>query len=163
MTTPDTTKLGPADTQITAMATTPACCHATKGVLLVEHDAPIREFFCEAIACRGIPIWVAANVAEALDLYHEHSAALSVVVVDEEFPEWNGPLLWEVLHRLNPRIKGCLITNQSANSTVENYAHLGVMAAFSKPLQVDDVLRTLELLIAQASRTAGPSDPELEV
>ncbi len=124
---------------------------AKQGILLVEHDAPIRDFFCEALACRGIPVWPAGNVAEALDIFHQRGQTIRVVVVDQDFTEWNGALMWDVLHRLNPNVKGCLITGDGDNWTPADLAKLGIAATFPKPLQIDAMFQILEALIGKAS------------
>ena len=126
------------------LATTPvgpATQAMRKGVLLVEHEVPIRELLCEAMECRMIPYWTAGNVAEALDIAHSHGDSIGVVVLEQDFPEWNGALMWEVLRRLKRHLKGCLIVPDGVEWTPRQVAELGVSAIVHKPVQVDDLMR----------------------
>jgi len=130
-----------------------------QGILLIEHDASVRELFCNAMDYCGIPIWTAGTVAEALDLFHLRGPSIGVVVVDEDLPEWNGPLLWDVLHRLNPHVRGCLIASDATAWTTTDLAKLGIFAAFRKPLQIDEMFQTLERLVTkEIIKVYSPSD-----
>jgi DNA-binding NtrC family response regulator len=123
------------------------------GILIVEHEEAIRIIFCELMDCHGIPVWAAANVAEALDLAHQHGDGLGVAVVEHDLPEWNGPLLWDVLRRLRPQLKGCLISSDGVDAGVIDLPALGIVATFRKPLQLDEMLRVLEDLTAHDGRS----------
>src|SRR5262245_16724613 len=56
-------------------------------ILLIVDEPPVRDFLTEAMERRGIPVWAAANVAEALDMLHDHGPGIGVVVVEHNLPE----------------------------------------------------------------------------
>ena len=154
MATSNTAKNPPSDYALVETPVAASKAPTKRGILLVEYEVPLRALLSEVMERRGIPLWTAVNVADALDMFHEHGPSIAVVVIEQSLPEWNGPLLWQVLHRLRPSVKGCMITEDGSAPDAIDVENLGLAATFAKPLQLDDMIRVLEELTAKANAEA---------
>jgi CheY-like chemotaxis protein len=73
-------------------------------ILIVDDDYIIRRMLKEALEEHGYRVLLASNGAQALKVFEEHTADISVVLTDIKMPLMNGPaFVAELLMRGLPR------------------------------------------------------------
>ncbi len=115
-----------------------------RSVLIVDDDEAIRQVIAEVLRDEGYDVVCAENGAQALrELYKENRP--DVMLLDLMMPVMSG---WEVLEELQAsdtlsRIPVVVVSAMSAP---------GVSEHLSKPIDLDDLLTTVERLTLVSSR-----------
>ena len=82
-------------------------------ILLVEDDEVVRRFTAKGLSENGYRVFVAANVQEALDIFHKHEGDFDLIFSDVVLSDERGPKLVEQLLKLNPEINILLASGYS--------------------------------------------------
>jgi DNA-binding response OmpR family regulator len=117
-----------------------------KCVLLVDDDPAVREALAQVLQEENYRVFPAANGILALSIIH--SNLIDLVLLDLNMPEQSG---WDTFERLtteNPLIPVLVITAR-ANQLFTAVA-AGVDALLEKPLDVPELLVTMEGLLREA-------------
>jgi nitrogen-specific signal transduction histidine kinase len=77
---------GPAPAAAPVVAAPPPATRGTKTILMVEDEPMIRSTVRKLLECHGYQVLVAANGIEALHLWLEHQAAVSLLLTDLVMP-----------------------------------------------------------------------------
>ena len=126
-------------------------------VLIVDDEAAIREVTQCVLQHRGINTLLAANGAEALQLFRERSAEIAVVLTDIHMPGLSGlefiralrreprpPIIAVMCGRLDPLLHRSLAAE-------------GVLSVLEKPFQLEELEAIFALLPAHTA--AAPASP----
>jgi PAS domain S-box-containing protein len=74
----------------------------TETVLLVEDEDAVRKVTAQILCMQGYTVLEAGNGAEALDVWHEHSSDICLVLTDVIMPRVNGKELVDQLRSERP-------------------------------------------------------------
>ena len=66
-------------------------------ILVIEDEHAIRQLTQQILEARGYDVLVAGEAGTGLDIYHEHSGDIGLVISDVVMPGMSG---WEVLTKL---------------------------------------------------------------
>jgi signal transduction histidine kinase/PAS domain-containing protein/ActR/RegA family two-component response regulator len=130
-------------------------------ILIIEDDAPERDWMTHMLAEAGYIVHTAVTGAQALVLCH--TRVYAAILLDLFLPDMNG---WQILQDLRtqgPNQATCVIVITIAAEHDLVMAH-PVQAVLTKPVQRGDLLATIQRLIAlstakqAASQAKGVSD-----
>lgn len=114
---------------------------STRSVLLVDDDAGHSASLARVLARRGIHVWELSSVDQALKRVSEDQAQRFVIVCDAHMPDGGAARLLEALGQ---RGEGPLVAVMSGDDSDEahyRFAALGAREFFSKPLNMDRLVR----------------------
>jgi two-component system, OmpR family, response regulator len=121
------------------------------GVLVVDDEPLLRRLLSAILQGHGFSVWLADGGRQALDVYRQHHAAISVVLLDVRMPDMDGPQTLGALQRINPAVVCCFMSGQTGDHTPEGLAALGAVRLFAKPFHGDE----LALALWQTAQLAG--------
>lgn len=104
-------------------------------ILIVDDEEMIREELREALEFEDFNVTTACSAIEALDICDSNN--FDVVVTDLKMPKMGG---LELLNELGARKFGAtfyVVSGHGAKSNEDEALRLGATACFSKPLDVD--------------------------
>ena len=90
---------------------------------------------------------VAANGAEAVELYTQHNAEIAVVLTDMMMPVMDGPATIQVLMRMNPKVRIIAASGLSVKDMVTRAANAGVTHFIPKPYTAETLLKMLHTVL----------------
>jgi CheY-like chemotaxis protein len=120
-------------------------------VLVAEDDETIRALLSTALREQGLPAWLAADGADALDLFRRHRHEIGVVLLDVLMPRLDGPATLAAIRRLDPHVPCCFMSGFSADYSKEELLALGAVRVFDKPFRLHEVLEVLEQFCGRPS------------
>src|SRR5688572_9012514 len=65
--------------------------HRARGILIVDDDEMIRTLLGEFFRSREIPVWLASDGEEAIELFAQLDLDIGLVLLDVRMPEMDGP------------------------------------------------------------------------
>ncbi|MBG0775307.1 MAG: response regulator [Desulfovibrionaceae bacterium] len=114
-------------------------------IVLVEDDDQIRTMLQETLALEGYRVLAAENGIKALEVLKEHEADL--LITDILMPEKEGLGLITEVRRQAPHLPIIAVSggapNIQAGCNLELAGLFGANHVFQKPLDIDDLLRTV--------------------
>jgi CheY-like chemotaxis protein len=122
-------------------------------VLVAEDDHEIRDALEALLGEVGYQVLTAADGKQALEVLRKHTGSVdfpSVMLLDLMMPVMNG---WEVLGELrkDPTLSSLPVVIVSAFAEQAPRGD-GVRAVLRKPVQVDQLLKTLETAVTPQAR-----------
>ena len=112
-------------------------------ILVVDDEAAIREITKTSLLTYNYKVLVASDGIEALALYAQHKAEISVVLMDMMMPNMDGPTAIRMLQKMNPQIKIVAVSGLASNEKIAEAAGIGVKAFLSKPCTVKELLQII--------------------
>jgi PAS domain S-box-containing protein len=142
-------------------------------VLVMDDEEAVREVAVELMAHLGYQVAVAANGAEALDLYRESlnsGTPFDAVVLDLVVPGgMGGEETLGKLRRIDPGVKAVVSSGYSESPATRDYRAFGFCAALPKPYRLSDLSRVLHEVVTanckqprQRLDTASGPDGQLD-
>jgi signal transduction histidine kinase/ActR/RegA family two-component response regulator len=127
-------------------------------VLVVEDEEAMVHLLKEALSQAGYQTLTAMNGEEAVDLYHQHTAEIDIVVLDLGLPKVSG---FDVIHKLmeqSPSVSIIITTGYLQPDLKPELFQAGVKDCIYKPYVVDDLVEKVGFLI-EHSRTSSKMIP----
>ncbi|WP_009632313.1 hybrid sensor histidine kinase/response regulator [Synechocystis sp. PCC 7509] len=116
-------------------------------ILVVDDESAIREVTKTSLEVYNYKAITACNGKEAVALYTEHQAEISVVLTDMMMPVMDGPTTIRTLQQINPDVKVIAISGLSSSEKLAAAASSGVINFLSKPFSAKDLLQTLNSVL----------------
>ena len=139
------------DEEMTDEATTSAI-HVRPRVIVVEDEPVVRRATSRLLRRAGYEVIALADGREALALCTE-SWDIVCVVTDFSMPRLDGAALAERLFELRPRLPVLIVSGNRRPH--ENLSHHPLRRYFSKPVDPELLLKTIEDLIASEARASS--------
>jgi PAS domain S-box-containing protein len=118
---------------------------ALRGRVLVAEDEPmVAEFMGELLTGWGLEVTLAADGAEARDLFAGDPEHFDLVVTDQTMPRLTGLELARVLARLRPGVPVVLYTGYGEDLAAGQLEAAGVRALVKKPVDPAELLALLK-------------------
>ena len=114
-------------------------------ILVVDDDAAVRESVTKVLKAEGFNALAAADGREALDRFAAQH--IDLLLLDLGLPLESGWETFERITRENPLLPIIIITGQANQYPMAVAA--GVGALMEKPLDADQLIRTIQELLAQ--------------
>lgn len=117
------------------------------GILVVEDEPLIRKVLGDGLCKRGFEVWVAADGAEAVELYRTFWPRIDVVLSDVHMPGLDGPHTLDALREINPSVRCCFMTGDARPTARSELLSCGALRVFTKPFpSVAEVATELRVL-----------------
>lgn len=129
---------------------------ATRRRLLIVDDDPsacaaLRRVLEEEFP--AVEVLVAGDVPEAAEMLHGQ-APPDVAIIDCYLPSGNG---WDLAGTVPRKTRVILISGAVDDRLLPQLADDAAAIAMRKPLELDDLIRTVRLLLAAPSRASAPA------
>jgi two-component system, cell cycle sensor histidine kinase and response regulator CckA len=108
----------------------------TGTVLLVDDEKVIREVGSAMLEALGYRVFVAAQGEEAVRLYQTHQDKIDLVILDMIMPGISGGDTYDLLRKINPKVKVLLSSGYSVNGQAQKILDRGCDAFIQKPFDV---------------------------
>ena len=118
-------------------------------ILVVDDEGEIRTMTAAVLTTYGYHVLLAADGAEAVSIYAQRRAEISVVLTDIMMPVVDGVALCRVLRKMNPQICLIIATGYADESRTQELRALNVDALLNKPFSTGTLLATLDEAIAR--------------
>jgi CheY-like chemotaxis protein len=115
-------------------------------VLLVDDEQSIRDIGEAILAHAGYRVITATNGEEALALFTERAAEVSLVITDLDMPRMGGEALSRAIRALNPALKIMAMSGISDRYSKDRPCDFA-SAFIGKPFAVDELLTQLQRLL----------------
>jgi CheY-like chemotaxis protein len=106
-----------------------------QAILLVDDESAVRRVLEVALTRAGVRVLPAADGSQAANLYREHHQDVGLALLDVQMPGGNGPEVLETLRAINPDVRACFMSGQSATYSAEQLLRLGALQVFEKPFE----------------------------
>jgi len=107
-------------------------------VLVADDEQSVREMVSLALSAHGYRVLTAANGAEAVTLFGEHTDEIKLVLLDTDMPVMSGREAAAVLRAQAPAMPIVLMSGE-----VETASRAGQVHTLTKPFQLPDLLRAI--------------------
>jgi len=115
-----------------------------RSILLVDDDEPFRERMARALRSRGFVVFTADDRASAVQAAAEHQPDFAVV--DLRLPDTNGHEVVQGINPVSPNTKLVMLTGYGSIASAVEAIQQGVHQYLTKPLDADELLKTIALL-----------------
>jgi len=92
----------------------------TETILLVEDEASVRDITERLLRRMGYTVFTAANGEDAMRIFQDHSAHISLLLTDIVMPGINGRELYHRLSALQPELKVLYMSGYTENAIVHH-------------------------------------------
>ena len=126
-----------------------------KTVLVVDDEHSIRETMRRALARAGHEVIAAADGAEALT--HLRGQTVDLLLLDHRMREMDGTELYESAIAVRPELRGraMIMTGDTLNPTLVDFAEEKGLRLLAKPFDVDDLLAAVADELSASRRGLG--------
>lgn len=121
---------------------------AAPGLLVVDDERCILDVVGIVARRAGLVVWTAHSGVDALSLFSQHRAAISLVLCDVRMPGLDGPTTVAQLRQMEPGLRVCFMSGHLGRQGAEQLHALGALRIFEKPF---DLSRLGEELFELAS------------
>jgi CheY-like chemotaxis protein len=132
---------------------------SSRTVLVVDDNDGIRQMLRTALRTLNFDVRIAANGAQALDLFTRD--AIDLVLLDVQMPIMDGPQLLTALQKIRPDVRCCFMSGNSGAYTKEELLQRGAACVIQKPFRLADLRRALETAMGN-SRAGGVGGADLD-
>ena len=128
------------------------------GILVVDDDSGIREILGTWLKNQGYGVWIAATGQEAIDLYTHYRDAISVVLMDVNMADMDGPQTLSALRELDPQVCCFFMNGKQTGYTEAALLERGGKLVVQKPFRLIDIGEPLWKLAAPIQRQTHIQD-----
>ena len=111
-------------------------------ILLVEDEDRVRKLGRRALELLGYRVLTAVDGRDALEVYRS-AESVDLVLTDMVMPEMGGRELMRELRKMDPRVKGVVITGYALADDLEELKEEGILDVVHKPLDVGTLERVV--------------------
>jgi DNA-binding NtrC family response regulator len=119
-------------------------------LMFVDDEEELVSALVERLELRGIDAIGVTSGDEALEHLREES--FDVVIIDVKMPGIGGLEVLRTVSRRYPNVKVILMTGHGSAKDSEIGRRLGAVAYLQKPVDLEDLLATIELATASKER-----------
>jgi CheY-like chemotaxis protein len=112
-------------------------------VLIVDDEEPIRAVCRRTLEAFGYRVAAAADGAEAVALYAERRAEVSLVLLDMMMPIMDGPSTARAMLRMNPHVRIVGASGLADSALASRALSAGVRQLIAKPYTAETLLETI--------------------
>ncbi len=123
--------------------------HIVETILLVDDEDMVRDLGADYLAEMGYTVRTASNGRQALEIYRDQQAQISLVLLDLIMPEMSGKACLEELLKINPDVKVVVVSGYCSDETPGGSANLGARGFVSKPYDLDGLMNTIQKVLVE--------------
>ena len=119
-------------------------------ILVVDDERTIREATRLVLEHQGYRVILATQGAEALEIFRQRMAEISLVVTDVMMPVMNGVDMLRQMRELRPGLKVLVTSGMASDSKQTELAALGITELLPKPCEQRELLAAVVRQLAPA-------------
>lgn len=96
----------------------------------------------------GLPVLVARDGKEALDLFKEQADTIGLVLMDATMPRLSGPEAFAAMRQFRPSVRGILCSGFSEQFGEETARSFGFLAFLKKPFSLEALQEIIQRVMA---------------
>jgi len=135
------------DVETEAPVGRPIPAAGSETIMLVDDEEPIRALCKRHLERAGYSVIEAGNGKEALELYRNNYAGISLVLLDLIMPQMGGKQCMEQLLKMNPDVKVVIASGYSSGGSEHKASELGARGFAAKPFNMGGLLRTIRAVL----------------
>ena len=112
-------------------------------VLLIDDEEVVREVFTETLSDGGFRILVASDGESGVELFKQHLADISLIVLDLSMPGIDGAETFKRIRVLDPNAKVILSSGYAEEEAMDRFEGLGLAGFLQKPYQWSRLVQIL--------------------
>jgi len=116
-------------------------------ILVVEDEEALRDVAAILLSNKGYRVLTAKDGAEAIDVYQQHSAEITLVITDLGLPVIGGEQLARTLMTMNNSLDLIVASGFVDPETKSTLARAGVKEFVQKPYQQDELLLAIRRVL----------------
>ncbi|MBF2064166.1 MAG: response regulator [Calothrix sp. C42_A2020_038] len=121
-------------------------------ILVVDDELSIREITKISLEMSNYNVITASDGIEAIALYAQRKAEISLVLMDMMMPEMDGITTISTLQRINSQVKIIATSGLASTDKMAEAANVGAKAFLSKPFTAAELLKTLCSILTQNAK-----------
>ncbi|MBI3771408.1 MAG: PAS domain S-box protein [Gammaproteobacteria bacterium] len=130
-------------------------------ILVVDDDIAVARMMEHTLKQRGLEVEVVTEPKRAIELFELKTDAFNLVITDYQMPGMTGVELASQLLKMQPSLPVVLYTAYS-DVTIENRSRdAGVAKVLHKPVDIHELLRTLDELLHSEEKVIYLNNPRL--
>lgn len=119
-------------------------------VLLIDDDLALHLLGQEMLNLLGFKVILANRGRQALEIFAEFGAEISIVLLDLTMPDLDGEETFRELRRLDPNVQVLLTSGYNEQHVTQRFVGKGLAGFIQKPYQLADLRRKLrEILLSR--------------
>ena len=124
------------------------------GTVLVADDDEMARTACQAVLANlGFRVLVAADGAEAVQVFREHAHAICCVVLDLTMPKMDGLAALEAMRQIEPDVKVVLVSGYDESEAIRQFGGGGPAGFVQKPYRIQTLAEEIRRVL-YSSRSA---------
>ncbi len=112
-------------------------------LLVADDEQVLRETVRDLLQHLGFAVYLAADGAEAVELFRQHHATIDAVVLDLSMPRLDGASALAEMRVIDPACRVVLMSGFSEDEAVHRFAGCGAARFLQKPFSMDSFLALL--------------------
>ncbi|HEY9614452.1 PAS domain S-box protein [Allocoleopsis sp.] len=117
-------------------------------ILVVDDEAAIQETTKTSLEAYNYRVLTANDGIDAIALYAQHKEEISLVLVDMMMPAMDGATTIRTLKKINPDVEIIAVSGLVCSTQLSEFTLSGVQSFLSKPYTTNDLLQTINEVIA---------------
>ncbi len=118
-------------------------------VLVVDDYEDLRRVLSQALRHLGYDVLLAATGREALEVFRRHGPNIDLILMDILMPDGDGPQTLDLLRRLDPDVRCCLMTGDPGSYTPDELLRRGAARVLAKPLALAELADVLKQVLKE--------------
>ncbi|MFH0823152.1 MAG: PAS domain S-box protein [Pseudomonadota bacterium] len=115
----------------------------TETLLLVDDEVYVRELAVKILSRAGYTVLTACNGKDAVEVYRNRRADISLVILDMIMPEMGGKQCFEELLKINPMVNVLISSGYSSGGTAKDALEMGARGFVPKPYKLKEMLQSI--------------------
>lgn len=125
--------------------------HEHKHILVVDDEVTLTDYLGELLEMHGFRVARMNDSPSALVFFEQHKELVDAVISDQTMPGLLGSDMAQRMLKISPTLPFILCTGYSESINEQQALGMGISAFMKKPVDADELLRTLNKLLLQNS------------
>jgi PAS domain S-box-containing protein len=119
-----------------------------QSILIVDDELSIQEVTSTILETYNYHTFTVSSGAAAIDFYRQHHQEIQVIIMDIMMPLMDGLTAARHIQALNSQVKIVVTSGMVSSERAAQIAELGIQAFLAKPYTAQELLATIEQLLA---------------
>ncbi len=123
-------------------------------ILIIDDELSVANYLKEIIQRAGYQTRVYTEPGRALDYFRDHPKEFDLVITDQTMPGYSGDVVMQEILLRNPGLPVIMCTGYTDSMSASAARKLGAAGYLTKPVEVVNLIHTIQQSIAAASDKA---------
>ncbi len=112
-------------------------------ILVIDDEDYVRNLLKDILENNGYRVMLAGNGIEGINTYKKYSNEIDLVILDMIMPKMDGEETFNMLKKIDPKIKVVLSTGYINDKRMQTILQTGIAGVVKKPFNMKDLLNTI--------------------